>query len=79
MKTITLRLDDTTYNFFQIFALADNRPISNMIETAAKKHIEECMFADETEMRSIHEDKHLMRKLKRGSLAAKERRGRFVH
>lgn len=78
MKTITLRLDDATYQLFFAFAVADNRPISNMIETAAKKHIEECLFADETEMRAIREDAHLVKKLTRGSRAANLRQGRFV-
>ena len=78
MKTITLRLDDLTYKLFLQFALADNRPISNMIETAAKKHLEECFFVSETEMRGIHEDPALVSRLKRGSQAARARSGRFV-
>lgn len=78
MKTITLRLDDLTYKLFLQFALADNRPISNMIETAAKKHLEECFFVSETEMHSIREDKSLLARLKKGSQAARTRAGRFV-
>ena len=78
MKTITLRLDDLTYKLFLQFALADNRPISNMIETAAKKHLEECSFVSDTEMHGIREDKALVSRLKRGSLAAKTRSGRFI-
>lgn len=78
MKTITLRLDEATYQLFRAFAVADNRPISNLIGTAAKKHMEECLFADETEMHAIREDAHLVKRLRRGSLAAHERRGRFV-
>jgi len=78
MKTITLRLDDLTYKLFLQFALADNRPISNMIETAAKKHLEECFFVSDTEMHGIREDKTLVSRLKKGSQAAKARSGRFV-
>jgi len=78
MKTITLRLDDLTYNLFRQFALSDNRPLSNMIETAAKKHMEECLFVSDAEMHGIREDKALVQKLKRGSQAAKQRKGRFV-
>lgn len=77
-RTITLRLDDATYHMFHAFALTDNRPLSNLIETAAKKHLEECLFVDETEMRSIRQDHELMKKLKRGSLAARKRQGKFV-
>ena len=78
MKTITLRLDDLTYKLFLQFALADNRPISNMIETAAKKHLEECFFVEETEMHGIREDKGLLSRLKKSSKAARARSGRFV-
>jgi hypothetical protein len=78
MKTITLRLDDLTYKLFLQFALADNRPISNMIETAAKKHLEECFFVSETEMHGIRENEALLSRLKKGSQAAKVRSGRFV-
>lgn len=78
MKTITLRLDDLTYKLFLQFALADNRPISNMIETAARKHLEECFFVSDTEMRDIYEDKALVSRLKKGSRAARARSGNFV-
>jgi hypothetical protein len=78
MKTITLRLDDLTYKLFLQFALSDNRPISNMIETAARKHLEECFFVSDTEMHEIRDDKALLSRLKKGSRAAKERSGRFV-
>ncbi|MBI4386685.1 MAG: CopG family transcriptional regulator [Elusimicrobia bacterium] len=77
-RTITLRLDDATYQMFHAFALADNRPLSNLIETAAKKHLEECFFADEAEMSAIRGDKQLLKKLKKGSRSAKARRGKFV-
>lgn len=77
-KTITLRLDDSAYRLFQAFALADHRTISNLIETAALRHLEECLFADEREMQSIRQDKRLMSSLKRGSADAKAKRGRFV-
>ena len=39
-KTVTLRLDDATYAFFRDCAQADNRTLSNMIETAAKRQLE---------------------------------------
>jgi len=63
---------------FQSLAEADNRPLSNLIETAARKHMEECLFVDETEMRSIREDKQLVKRLRRGSQAARRTRGRFI-
>ena len=78
MKTITLRLDDLTYNLFRQFALSDNRPLSNMIETAARKHMEECLFVSDAEMNGIREDKTLVQKLKRGSQAAGRKKGSFI-
>jgi len=78
MKTITLRLDDLTYKLFLQFALAENRPISNMIETAAKKHLQECFFVSDAEMLSIRKDRSLIGRLKKGSRAAKSRSGSFV-
>ncbi|MBM3288879.1 MAG: ribbon-helix-helix protein, CopG family, partial [Candidatus Hydrogenedentes bacterium] len=36
-KTVTLRLDDKTYRQFRRLAESDNRPLSNFIETAAKR------------------------------------------
>ncbi len=40
-KTITLRLKDDVYKAFLEAALAENRPISNLIETAAITKIRE--------------------------------------
>jgi len=77
-KTITLRLDNETYKLFQAFALADNRPISNLIETSAKRHLEECTFVSDTEMQSILRDSHLVEKLRRGSLAARKKKGKLI-
>ncbi|MBI4208227.1 MAG: CopG family transcriptional regulator [Deltaproteobacteria bacterium] len=77
-KTVTLRIDDSIYDIFHAFADSENRSLANLIETAAKKHLEECLFVDETEMRGILEDKHLLGRLKKGALAAKKRQGQFV-
>ena len=77
-KTITLRLDDTTYQLFHDFAELDNRSISNMIETAAKRYLENSPLTSLKETEDIKTSKKLVNKLKRGSLAAKQRKGRFV-
>jgi hypothetical protein len=71
MKTITLSLDEQTYKLFLQFAPADHRYISNMIETAAKIHLEKCLFMSDAEMRGIHNDKALVSRMKKGSRAAK--------
>ena len=77
-KTLTLRVDQQTYKLFATFAKADNRSISNLIETAAKKHLEECFFVDEAEMELIRRNQSLLKKLRVGSKAAKTRKGRYV-
>ena len=77
-NTITLRLDDKTYKMFRILSQRDNRPLSNFIETAALRYIEDSSLADEAEMSAIRADKPLNASLKRGLRDAKARKGRFV-
>src|SRR5690349_4160960 len=38
-KTVTLRLDDSAYEELREAAVAANRPLSNLIETAALSHL----------------------------------------
>ncbi|MBI4726761.1 CopG family transcriptional regulator [candidate division TA06 bacterium] len=76
--TITLRLDDKAYKMFRILSQRDNRPLSNFIETAALRYIEESSLADEAEMAEIKPDKSLNASLKRGRRDAKARKGRFA-
>lgn len=75
-KTVTLRLDDATYAFFRDCAKADNRTLSNMIETAAKRELER--YVSPEEEREILGDAALMRRLRAGTRDAKLRRGRMV-
>jgi len=76
-KTVTLRLDDATYAFFRDCAQADNRTLSNMIETAAKRHLESLAVSPE-EQRGILRDAPLLRRLRAGTRDAKTRRGRMI-
>ncbi len=62
-KTVTLRLDDATYDTFKKFAQIDNRAISNFIETATTRYIEEIEYADEFEMQEINSNKELLNSL----------------
>ena len=66
-KTVTLRLDDATYAFFRDCAQADNRTLSNMIETAAKRHLER-----------VSVDPEEQRRLRAGARDSKSRRGRMI-
>jgi predicted transcriptional regulator len=77
-KIVTLRLDEKVYQKFQGLAKHDNRPLSNFIETAALRFIEEHEYVDEFEMAEIRDNVSLNRSLKKGFRDAKARRGRFV-
>jgi predicted transcriptional regulator len=77
-KTVTLRLKDDIYNAFMEAALAENRPLSNLIETAAISKIREQQFVDDVEMAEIHSDRELVKRIKQGSREARMRKGRFV-
>ena len=77
-KTVTLRMDEKVYNRFRGLAQHDNRPLSNFIETAALRFVEEHECVDEFEMAEIGDNASLNHSLKAGLRDAKAKRGRFV-
>jgi predicted transcriptional regulator len=77
-KTITLRLDEKVYEKFKGMASNDNRPISNFIETAALRFVQEHEFVNEFEMAEIKSNTSLNRSIKSGLRDAKAKRGRFA-
>jgi predicted transcriptional regulator len=77
-KTVTLRLADRVYEELRQAAEAENRPISNLIETAAMRHLHEQQFIDDAEMAEILANERLVKRLRTGSAQAHARRGRFV-
>ena len=77
-KTVTLRLDESTYRLFRTMAERENRPLSNFIETAVVRFVEAHEVVDEFEMAEIRGNAELNRSLKRGHRDAKHRRGQFV-
>jgi len=77
-KTLTMRLDDETYQTLVRAARAERRSLANLVETAALRQIEEGSFADDAEMAEIASRPELVRRLKAGSRDARKRRGRFV-
>ena len=77
-KTVTLRLDEKVYRRLRRLAEQDNRAISNFIETAALRFVENAQFVDEFEMNEIRGNTSLNRSLKRGLKDAKARRGHFA-
>lgn len=77
-KTITLRLFDEDCKLFRNYPEADNHPLANLIETAAKRHLKECAMVSKGEMAEIRKNPLLVSWLKAGSKAARKKRGRFV-
>ena len=77
-KTLTMRLDDETYQTFVRAAQAERRSLANLVETAALCHIQESRFVDDAEMAEILSRSGLVKRLKAGSRDAQKRRGRFV-
>ena len=77
-KTVTLRLSEDSYGLFRRLAESDNRPLSNFIETAARRYIETHEFVNEFEMAEIRGNRALNLSLRRGHRDAKLRKGRFV-
>jgi predicted transcriptional regulator len=77
-KVVTLRLDDDVYNTFKTIADQENRPLSNFIETAAMRYINEIEFVDEFEMAEINSNTALKDSMKRGLKDYKKRSGRLI-
>jgi len=77
-KTLTVRMDDATYRLIAEAAQADNRSISNFVETAARQKAAAEILLSESEMAEIRADPGLVRRLLRGHRDARARRGKFV-
>ncbi|WP_319525782.1 hypothetical protein [uncultured Desulfosarcina sp.] len=77
-KTVTLRLKEDVYKIFSETAKAENRSLSNFIETAALQNIREQQFVDDVELAEIMSNADLLNRLKEGSNEAKHLKGRFV-
>ncbi len=66
-KTVTMRIDDDTYNLIKNAARGERRSISNFIEYATMAYLAEESFISENEMDEILTDKDLLLNLKRGN------------
>jgi hypothetical protein len=77
-KIVTIRLDEDKYELFKKFAEMDNRAISNFIETATSRYIEQISYPDEFEMAEINSNKDLQKSLKSGRDDVKKNRRRSV-
>jgi predicted transcriptional regulator len=77
-KTLTMRLDDETYQTFVRAAQAERRSLANLVESAALQHILESSFVDDAEMAEIASRPELVKRLQAGSRDARKRKGRFI-
>ena len=64
-KTVTVRVDDTTYKRIKSAADSERRTISNFIEYATMAYIESNTFVDDQEMKDIASDSELLKNLKK--------------
>ena len=60
-KTITMRVDDDTYNLIKAAADGDRRTISNFIEYATIAFLNEESFVSENEMDEILNNENLLK------------------
>ncbi|MFQ6614924.1 MAG: CopG family transcriptional regulator [Fidelibacterota bacterium] len=77
-KTVTLRLKEDTYLKFRELAKQDNRPLSNFIETAVLRYINDSEYIDSLEKSEIEHNDELNASIKRGLDDANTESGRFV-
>lgn len=77
-KTVSLRIDEELYNSLRTHAEAENRSISNFIETATIRYIEEVEYVDDFEMESIVSNDDLVRRIRKGTIDAEKERGHFA-
>jgi len=77
-KTITIRIDDDTYEMIKTAAEGERRSISNFIEYATVNYLTEESFVQDHEMEEILNDKKLLEKLEKGKQDIAEGNYRFA-
>ena len=77
-RTVTLRLKDSVYERLRTLAEGDNRSLSNFIETATLRYLDQEEHVDEFEMQEIRGNQPLTDSIDRGLEDTKERRGRYA-
>lgn len=66
MKTLTMRVDDSTYETIKAAADGQRRNISNFLEFATMQYLSSSQYVDNVEMQEILSDKDLVNNLKSG-------------
>ena len=59
-KTVTVRIDDSTYKRIKSAADSERRTISNFMEYATLSYVENSTFVDNDEMKGISADRELI-------------------
>jgi uncharacterized protein (DUF1778 family) len=77
-KTITVRVDDSTYTRIKKAAESERRTISNFIEFATLAYVDSSCFVSEEEMQDIVSDHRLLENLKQSVDDIKEGKYRIV-
>jgi hypothetical protein len=77
-KTITVRVDESTYNKIKTVADSERRTISNFIEYATLAYVENSCFIADEEMKDILEDPELVNNLQLSLEDIKEGKYRIV-
>ena len=77
-KTVTLRLDDATYELIKNAALGDRRSIANYIEYAAVSFVAQHAHVSDEEMEEILQDTALTSTLEEGQTEYRAGRYRVV-
>ncbi len=77
-KTITIRIDDSTYKRIKTAAETERRTISNFMEYASLSYIDSTTFVDTDEMNDITNNKELMTDLKKSINDIKEGKYRLI-
>ena len=66
MKTVTMRVDDSTYRIIKTAAEGQKRNLSNFIEFAVLQYLSSAQYVDSDEMNEILQDTELVQSLKNG-------------
>ena len=77
-KTITVRVDDSTYHKIKTAADSERRTISNFIEYATLAYVENSCFVTDEEMEEITGNRELVNSLKQSVEDIKEGKYRIV-
>jgi predicted CopG family antitoxin len=77
-KTITMRVDDDTYNMMKTAADGERRSLSNFIEHATIAFLTENSFVSDIEMEEILHDENLLKNFIQGRKEIEEGRYRIV-